>query len=115
MNYVLLSGYLKSSGLFFVELLDKFQATATHTSLLFAIRHGVYSVGGKTSNSVIIIAFKGAIRDFFTISSLRANRLQHVRSIGPGAVASNSRATLRALIACNMCYVPCGTKGQLSY
>ena len=49
------------------------------------------------------IAFKGA------------NRLQHVRSSGPGASLCKSRATHRTLIICNSCYLPHGTKGQLSY
>ena len=45
-----------------------------------------------------------------------ANRLQHVRSSGPGAIVCKLRATHRALITCNMsCHVPRGTKGQLSY
>ena len=39
--------------------------------------------------------------------------LQHVRSSGPGAIVCKSRATHRALITCNMCYVPRGTKEQL--
>ena len=65
---------------------------------------------------IIIIAFKGAIRDFLQSPHCAANRLQHVRSSGPGAIVCKSRATHRALITCNMsCYVPRGTKGQFSY
>ena len=64
---------------------------------------------------IIIIAFKGAIRDFLQSPHSAANCLQHVRSSGPGAIVCKSRATHRALITCNMCYVPLGTKGQLSY
>ena len=44
-----------------------------------------------------------------------ANCLQHVRSISPGSIVCKSRATPIALITRNMCYVPRGTKGQLSY
>ena len=45
-----------------------------------------------------------------------ANRLQHVRSSGPGAIMCKPRAIHRALITCNMsCYVSRSTKGQLSY
>ena len=45
-----------------------------------------------------------------------ANRLQHDRSSGSGAVVCKSRATHRALITCNMpCYVRRGTKEQRSY
>ena len=69
-----------------------------------------------------IIAFKGAIRDFFVFVFVlqsphcTANRLQHVSSSGPGTIVCKSRATHRALITCNMsCYVPRGTKGQLSF
>ena len=66
--------------------------------------------------ALIIIAFKGAIRDFLQSPHCAVNRLQHVRSSGPGAIVCKSCATHRALITCNMlCYVPLGTKGQLSY
>ena len=64
---------------------------------------------------MIIISFKGAIREFLQSSHCVANRLQHVRSSGPGAVVRKSHASHRALITCNMCYVPRSTKGQLSY
>ena len=65
---------------------------------------------------IIIIAFKGAIRDFLQSPRSAANRLQHARSSGPGAIVCKSHAAHRALIMCNMlCYVPLGTKGQLSY
>ena len=62
-----------------------------------------------------IIAFKGAIQDFLQSPHCSANRLQHVRSSGPGAVVCKSCATHRAHITRNKsCYVPRGTKGQLS-
>ena len=65
---------------------------------------------------IIIIAFKGAIRDFLQSPHCAANRLQHIHSSGPGAFVCKSRATHGALITCNMsCYMPRGTKGQLSY
>ena len=52
---------------------------------------------------IIIIAFHGAIRDFLLQSPhWAANRLQHVRSSGPGTIVCKSRATHRALITCNM-------------
>ena len=58
---------------------------------------------------ILIIALKARIRDFFLQSP-------HVRSSGPSAGVCKSRATHGALITCNMsCYVPRGTKGQLSY
>ena len=61
---------------------------------------------------MIIVALKGAIRDFYSLFT--ANCLQHVRSSGQGAIMCKSRATHRALIMCNMsCYVPRGAKGQL--
>ena len=65
---------------------------------------------------IIIIAFKGAIRDLLQSPHSAANCLQHARSSGPGVIVCKSRAPHRALITCNMsCYVPLGTKGQLSY
>ena len=63
----------------------------------------------------VIIGLKGAIRDSLQSPHCAANRLQHVRSSGPGAIVCKSRSTHRAHITCNLsCYVPCGTKGQLS-
>ena len=65
---------------------------------------------------ILTIAFKGAIRDFLQSPHCAANRLQHVRSSGPGAIVCKSRATHRVLITCSMSrYVPRVTKGQLSY
>ena len=55
---------------------------------------------------IIIIAFKGAIRDFLQSPHSAANRLQHVRSSGPGATVCKSRETHRALITCK-CHVTC--------
>ena len=52
--------------------------------------------------TTIIIAYKGAIRYFLQSPHCAANRLQHVRSSGPGAIVCKSRATYRALITCNM-------------
>ena len=54
----------------------------------------------------IIIAFKGAIRDFLQSPHSAANCLQHVRSSGPGAIMCKSPATHRALITCK-CHVTC--------
>ena len=47
---------------------------------------------------IIIIAFKGAIRDFLQSPHCVANHLQHIRSSGPGTIVCKSRATHRALI-----------------
>ena len=55
---------------------------------------------------IIIIAFKGAIRDFLQSPHSAANCLQHVRSSGPGAIVCKSRATHRALSTCK-CHVTC--------
>ena len=55
---------------------------------------------------IIIITFKGAIRDFSQSPHSAANCLQHVRSSGPGAIVCKSRATHRALIMCK-CHVTC--------
>ena len=55
---------------------------------------------------IIIIAFKGAIRDFLQSPHSAANCLQHARSSGPGAIVCKSRATHRTLITCK-CHVTC--------
>ena len=55
---------------------------------------------------IIIIAFKGAIRDFLQSPHSSANCLQHVRSSGSGTIVCKSRATLRALVTCK-CHVTC--------
>ena len=54
----------------------------------------------------IIIAFKGAIRDFIQSPDSAENCLQHVRSSGPGTIVCKPRATHRALITCK-CHVTC--------
>ena len=55
---------------------------------------------------VILMAFKGAHRDFDHL---------HVRSSSPGAIVFKSRAAHLALFTCNMsCCVPRCTKGKLS-
>ena len=53
---------------------------------------------------IIIIAFKGANRDFLQSPHCAAKRLQHVRSSVPSAIVCKSRATHRALITCNVSY-----------
>ena len=55
---------------------------------------------------IIIIAFKGANRDFLQPPHSAANCLQLVRSSNPGAIVCKSRATHRALITCK-CHVTC--------
>ena len=55
---------------------------------------------------VIIIAFKGAIRDFLQSPHSAANCLPNVCSSGPGVIVCKSRATHRALITCK-CHVMC--------
>ena len=55
---------------------------------------------GRRLIIIIIIAFKGAFRDFIQSPHSAANCLQHVRSSGPGAIVCKSRATHRALITC---------------
>ena len=55
---------------------------------------------------IIIIAFKGAVRDFLQSPHSAANCLQYVRSSGPGAIVCKSRATHWALIMCK-CHVTC--------
>ena len=63
-------------------------------------------VFGFEGGIIIIIAFKGAIRDFRQSPHSAANCLQHARSSGPGAIVCKSRATHRALIMCK-CHVTC--------
>ena len=55
---------------------------------------------------IIIIAFKGAIRDFLQSPHSTVSCLQHVRSSSPGATVWKSHATLRAHITCK-CHVTC--------
>ena len=55
---------------------------------------------------IIIIAFKGAIRDFLQSPHSATNCLQYARLSGPGAVVYKSRATHRMLITCK-CHVTC--------
>ena len=55
---------------------------------------------------IIIITFKGAIRDFVRSPHSATNCLQHVRSSSPGAVMCKSHATHWVLIMCK-CHVTC--------
>ena len=66
---------------------------------------------------IVIIAFKGANRHFFlTIFSLRCELSPTCTLKWPGGtIVDKARATHRTLVTCNMCNVPRGTKGQLSY
>ena len=53
---------------------------------------------------------------FFTVSSLRREPSPTRTLKWPGRSRVQITSTHRALITCNMsCYVPRGTKGQLSY
>ena len=72
--------------------------------LLFRVCSLIYV--SKISIMIIIIAFKGAIRDLLQSPHSDANCLQHVRSSGPGTTVCKSRATHRALIMCK-CHVTC--------
>ena len=54
---------------------------------------------------IMMIAFKGAVRDFWQSPHCAAKCLQYVRSSGQGAIVCKSRATHRALITCNMCAI----------
>ena len=49
---------------------------------------------------IIIIAFKGAVRDFLQSPHNAVNCLQHVRSSGLGAIVCKSRATHLTLFTC---------------
>ena len=69
----------------------------------------VFVYGGvrvSVCNIIIIIAFKGAIRDFLQSPHSAANCLQHARSSGPGAIVCKSLATHRALSRAT-CRVTC--------
>ena len=60
---------------------------------------------------IIIITFKGAIRDFFTISSQRRNVSNTYAQVAQCANTCNTSIAYHVQVSC---YVPRGTKGQLS-
>ena len=70
---------------------------------IYRLGHGLISAGGRadtlasTADVTIIIALKGAIRDFLKSPHCAARCLQHVRSSGQGSIVYKSRATHRAL------------------
>ena len=69
--------------------------TATSASVPCSGRQPAQVIRGRVgaswdNNSLIIIAFKGAIRDFSQSPLCAANHLQHVRSSGPGAITCNT-------------------------
>ncbi|XP_076468346.1 monocarboxylate transporter 3-like [Babylonia areolata] len=53
-NYFFYSGYIKCYSLFYVELLHRFQADATHTALFFSIRSGFLSVGSLFVMNIVV-------------------------------------------------------------
>ncbi|XP_076468101.1 monocarboxylate transporter 14-like [Babylonia areolata] len=57
-NFSLIAGYMKSSGLIFVELLQEFHASAAQTTLLFAIRAGVFSFSGFCVMNILLGKFQ---------------------------------------------------------
>ena len=67
-------------------------------------------------HNVIIIAFKGAIRDFFTISSQRRELSPTCTLKWPGRnsvqITCNTSSVYHMQVSC---FVPLGAKGQLSY
>ena len=92
-----------------IEAADQISISPSH-SILTPIRPvsapTIYRQASGTVIIIIIIAFKGTIRDFLQSPHSAANCLQHVRSSGPGATVCKSRATHRALITCK-CRVTC--------
>ena len=80
--------------------------------MFYNVRRDVLQCQGKCFTMsgeiiiIIIIAFKGAIRDFLQSPHSVANCLQHVCSNGPGTTVCKSHATHRALITCK-CHVTC--------
>ena len=54
-NYILLAGYLKCLGVFYVELLHRFEAQATEAALIFSVRAGVVSVSSKSAFFVFFL------------------------------------------------------------
>ena len=65
---------------------------------------------------IIIIAFKGAILDFFLVSSQRCEPSPTHTLKWPGRnsvqITCNTSSAYHVQVSCN---VPLGTKGQLSY
>ena len=87
--------------------IDRQTDTHTHTH--------THTLSLSLSSVIIIKVMKDAIQNVLQSPHCAMNCLQHVRSSGPGAIVCKSRAAHRAVIMCNMlCYVPHGTKGQLS-
>ena len=60
---------------------------------------------------IIIITFKGAIRDFFTFSSQRRTRTLKWPEHNHVQITCNTSSAYHVQVSC---YVPLGTKGQLS-
>ena len=80
--------------------------TATPSLLMIIITTTTTTTTTTTIIIIIIIVLKGANRDFLQSPHCAANRLQHIRSSGPGIIVCKSRATHQALITC---YMSCAT------
>ena len=99
------SGYCQMA----VHLFCKFRITFTQTKIVEMNSYHDWEFSGSRQMVIIIIiiiAFKGTIRDFVQSPHSAANCLQHVRLSGPGATMCKSPATHRALITCK-CHVTC--------
>ena len=65
--------------------------------------------------TIIIITFKGATQDFYNVLAAPQTVSNAYVQVARAQSCANHVQHHRAPITCNMCYVPHGMKGQLSY
>ncbi|KAK7500639.1 hypothetical protein BaRGS_00008214, partial [Batillaria attramentaria] len=86
LNYLLVNGCSKSTGVIFVALRNHFRAPASHTALLFAVKAGVFSIGGLYVMNVVVsrlgyrkTALIGAV--FLSLSGILASLANEINAI----------------------------------
>ncbi|KAL8581016.1 hypothetical protein ACOMHN_048050 [Nucella lapillus] len=102
-NFALVAGFIKSSGLIFVELLQRFQASTSHTALFFALRAATYSFSGFLVMNVLLDRF-GARRLGLTGAIL----------MSLSAILSSLTADLMTLICVHSILLGAGTSMLMS-
>ena len=68
-----------------------------------------------TTTTTMLIALEGGFRDFYDLLTAQRTVSNTYAQVARARSCAKSRATHRARITCNSCYMPRGTKGQLTY
>ncbi|PVD34221.1 hypothetical protein C0Q70_05487 [Pomacea canaliculata] len=101
-NALVLAGYLKSSGVYFVRLLQYFQASTSRTAVLFGVRGGVISIVGNLPERPV--ATRGASSLFLHVfaTGVGLSFLSAPGDVLTGSYFRQRRALALALVKCGV-------------